>query len=129
MRFAAAVGAAVTTPPALAPVTWDFLGYPYHPGPIGISIIAVIITRAIVFLQTTGSKQILLDAFVSMLCILVAVLWTQAHSLDLLQAGLTGIGVAAIGIGIIGIAKGQVGAAFRAGAQAMLKALAGTNQG
>ena len=36
---------------------------------------------------------------------------------------------AAIGIGIIGIAKGQVGNAIRTGAQAMLKALAGSDTG
>lgn len=127
MRFAAVAGAAAATPIATAPVTWDFLGYSYHPGPVLISIIAVAITRAIVFLQTKGRRQVVLDVLVSMLCALIAALWTQAHSLDLLQAGVTGIGVAAIGLGIISMAKGQVGGAFRAGAQAMLKALAGSN--
>lgn len=126
MRGAAAAGAAATTLPiASAPVTWDFLGYSYHPGPVLIAIIAVAITRAIVYLQTTGRRQIALDVLVSMLCALVAALWTQAHSLDLLQAGLTGIGAGAIGIGIIGIVKGQIGIAFRTGLQAMLRALAG----
>ena len=52
MRFAAVAGAAAATPIATAPVTWDFLGYSYHPGPVLISILAVAITRAIVFLQT-----------------------------------------------------------------------------
>lgn len=127
MRGAAAAGAAASTLPiASVPVTYDFLGYPYHPGPVLIAIIAVAITRAIVFLQTTGRRQIVLDVFVSLLCALVAALWTQAHSLDLLQAGLTGIGSGAIGIGIIGIVKGQIGAAFRTGIQAMLRSLAGT---
>ncbi|WP_335308040.1 hypothetical protein [Sphingomonas phyllosphaerae] len=130
MRLAVAAGAAAATLPVTAsPVTWDFLGYAYHPGPVLISALAVAITRAIVFLQTTGRRQVILDVMVSMLCALVAALWTQAHSLDLLQAGLTGIGVAAIGIGIIGIAKGQVGSAIRTGAQAMLTALAGGNSG
>lgn len=126
MRGAAATGAVVSTLPAASvPVTWDFLGYSYHPGPVLIAIFAVAITRAIVFLQTTGRRQVALDVLISMLCALVAALWTQAHSLDLLQAGLTGIGTGAIGIGIIGIAKGQIGAAFRTGLQAMLRALAG----
>jgi len=127
VRFAAVAGAAAATPIATAPVTWDFLGYSYHPGPVLISIIAVAITRAIVFLQTKGRRQVVLDVLVSMLCALIAALWTQAHSLDLLQAGVTGIGVAAIGLGIISMAKGQVGAALREGFQAMLKVLAGTN--
>lgn len=125
MRAAAAAAAAATLPVTASPVTWDFLGYAYHPGPVLVSALAVAITRAIVFLQTTGRRQVILDVLISMLCALVAALWTQAHSLDLLQAGVTGIGVAAIGIGIIGIAKGQIGAAIRTGAQAMLKALAG----
>lgn len=128
MRGAAAAGAAASTLPiATAPVTWDFLGYSYHPGPVFIAVIAVAITRAIVYLQTTGRRQIALDVCVSMLCALLAALWTQAHSLDLLQAGLTGIGTGAIGIGIIGIAKGQIGAGIRTGLEAMLKAWAGGN--
>ncbi|WP_184023579.1 hypothetical protein [Sphingomonas yantingensis] len=125
VRLLAAAGAAATIPVATQPVTWDFLGYPYQPGPVFISIIAVAITRAIVFLQTKGRRQILLDVLISTLCALVAALWTQAHELGLLAAGVTGIGIAAIGIGIISMAKGQVGAAIRTGAQAMLKALAG----
>lgn len=124
MRLAAAAGAAVTTLPMASPVTWDFLGYSYHPGPVLVSVLAVAITRAIVFLQTTGRRQVVLDVLVSMLCALVAALWTQAHLLDLLQAGITGIGVAAVGIGLIGIAKGQIGAGIRAGIQTMLKAWA-----
>ncbi|MBB3347310.1 hypothetical protein [Sphingomonas sp. BK069] len=129
MRAAAAGAAAATLPVTANAVTWDFLGYAYHPGPVLVSVLAVAITRAIVFLQTTGRRQVILDVLISMLCALVSALWTQAHSLDLLQAGVTGIGIAAIGIGIIGIAKGQVGAAFRTGMQAMLIALAGGDAG
>ncbi|TCP36557.1 hypothetical protein [Sphingomonas sp. BK235] len=125
MRAAAAGAAAVTLPVTANPVTWDFLGYPYHPGPVLVTVLAVAITRAIVFLQTTGRRQVTLDFLITVLCALVSALWTQAHSLELLQAGLTGIGVAAMGIGIIAAAKGQVGAALRAGAQTMLKTLAG----
>jgi len=124
VRLAAAAGAAVISP---VPVVWDFLGYSYHPGPVLVSIFAVAITRAIVFLQTTGKRQVALDILVSLLCALVAALWTQANSLDLLPAGLTGIGVAAIGIGIITMAKGQIGAGVRTGLEAMLKAWAGGN--
>lgn len=124
MSFVAAAGAAAATP---IPVVWDFLGYSYHPGPVFISIFAVAITRAIVFLQTTGRRQVVLDFMVSILCALVAVLWTQSNGLDLLPAGITGIRTAAIGIGIIGMAKGQVGAGIRAGLQTMLKAWASTD--
>lgn len=125
MRAAAAGAAAATLPVTASPVTWDFLGYPYHPGPVLITVLAVAITRAIVFLQTTGRRQVILDVLITMLCALVSALWTQAHSLDLLQAGLTGIGFAALGLGIIATAKGQIGTALRAGAQTVLKALAG----
>lgn len=124
MRFVVAAGAAAVTP---LPVAWDFLGYSYHPGPVFISAFAVAITRAIVFLQITGRRQVVLDIMVSILCALVAVLWTQANSLDPLPAGITGIGIAAIGIGIIGMAKGQVGAGIRAGLQTTLKAWASTD--
>ena len=124
MRLVVAAGAVVAAP---IPVVWDFLGYSYHPGPVFISVFAVAITRAIVFLQITGRRQVVLDVMVSILCALVAVLWTQANSLDPLPAGITGIGTAAIGIGIIGMAKGQVGAGIRAGLQTMLKAWASTD--
>lgn len=124
MRLAAAAGAAATTPVVADPVVWDFLGYSYHPGPVLVSVFAVAITRAIVFLQTTGKRQVLLDVLVSILCAMLAALWTQANSLDLLPAGVSGIGIAAIGIGIISMAKGQVGAGVRAGLQTMLKAWA-----
>lgn len=129
MRAAAAGAAAATLPLTASPVTWDFLGYPYHPGPVLITVLAVAITRAIVFLQTTGRRQVILDILITMLSALVSALWTQAHSLDLLQAGLTGIGFAALGLGIIATAKGQIGAALRAGAQTVLKSLAGGDGG
>ncbi|MDP1026403.1 hypothetical protein Q5H91_04195 [Sphingomonas sp. KR1UV-12] len=123
MNHPAAAGAAAVLPLAGAPVTWDFLGYSYHPGPVLVAVLAVAITRAIVFLQTTGRRQVILDVLVSMLCALLAALWTQAHDLDLLTAGISGMGIAAIGISIIGIAKSQMTSAIRAAAQAALKAM------
>lgn len=123
----AAAGAAAALPLVTAPVTWDFLGYPYQPGPVLVSVLAVAITRAILFIQNDSRRQLALDILVTALCALVSALWTQAHSLGLLAAGITGIGVSAIGLGIIGMAKGQVGAALKAGLQTMLKALAGSD--
>lgn len=120
VRVAAGAGAAITVPVAAEPVVWDFLGYSYHPGPVIVGVCAVAITRSIIFLQTTGRRQFVLDVFVSLLCALLTALWVQSHDLELLQAGLTGIGIAGIGIGIISIAKGAVAGRLRAAFDAFI---------
>lgn len=79
-----------------------------------ICILAVIITRIVIGLQAKGKAQWALDGAITALCLLVTVLWVQAHQLDLLAAGITGIGIGGIGAGIIGIAKGAVGGRFKA---------------
>lgn len=120
VRVAAGAGAALTLPVATEPVVWDFLGYTYHPGPVIVGVCAVAITRSIVFLQTTGRRQVVLDVLVSLLCALVTALWVQGHDLNLLSAGISGIGIAGVGIGLISIAKGAVAGRMRAALDAFI---------
>jgi len=90
------------------PVIWWIGGYPFVAGPMVVCIMAVIITRVVIGLQAQGRAQWTLDVAITALCLLVAVLWVQAHQLDLLAAGITGIGIGAAGASLIGIAKSEV---------------------
>ena len=119
MNQAASAGAGATIP-----VVWSFLGFDFQAGPVIVGVCAVILTRLLITLNSTGRRRIIVDALVCALSALITALWIQAHSLDLLQSGLTGIGFGALGLGILGIAKSQVGAALRVGIQTALKALA-----
>lgn len=101
---AAAMGTAV----AREPVIWWIVGYPFPAGPMVVCMLAVIITRLVIGLQAEGRAQWALDIAITALCLLVTVLWVQAHQLDLLAAGITGIGVGAAGAGVIGFAKSAV---------------------
>jgi hypothetical protein len=107
---AAAMGSVISQ----KPVVWWPFGYSFPAGPLVICILAVIITRVVIGLQAKGKAQWALDGAITALCLLVTVLWVQAHQLDLLAAGITGIGIGGIGAGIIGIAKGAVGGRFKA---------------
>jgi hypothetical protein len=110
------------------PVIWWIAGYPFPAGPVVVCICGVIITRVVIGLQAKGRAQWALDIAVTALCLLVAVLWVQAHQLDMLGAGLTGIGIAAVGVGIIGMAKGFVTGRIRAAMQAAGEALIGAGK-
>lgn len=120
MNQTAAAGAAVTGSITAVPVVWDFLGYHFPAGPLIVGILAVIITRCIVYLNTSGRKQVILDLAVCALCILLTALWVQAQQLDLLKAGVTGIGIGSLGIGIVGIAKSAIAGRMRAAVDAFL---------
>lgn len=125
--FAAMGAAAMGSVVSQKPVVWWLFGYPFPAGPMVICILAVIITRVVIGLQAKGKAQWALDAAITALCLLVTVLWVQAHQLDLLAAGITGIGIGSLGAGIIGIAKGAVGAKARAGISAFWDAFSGPN--
>lgn len=100
------MGAAATgTVVSREPVIWWIGGYPFVAGPMVICILAVIITRVVIGLQAQGRKQWALDVAITLLCTLVTVLWVQAHRLELLAAGITGIGIGAAGATIISFAK------------------------
>ena len=113
---AAAMGTTVTR----EPVIWWIFGEPFHAGPTVVCFLAVIITRIVIGLQAQGKAQWALDAAVTALCLLVTVLWVQDQQLELLAAGITGIGIGALGAGIIGIAKGIVGGRIKAALDAFL---------
>ncbi len=126
VRLGAALGAAAMTSIASRePVIWWIFGEPFHAGPTIVCICGVIITRVIIGLQAKGKAQWALDIAITALCLLVATLWVQAQELELLAAGITGIGVGSLGAGIIGIAKGAVGTKVRAGMNAFWDAFNG----
>ncbi len=122
MRQAAA-GAAATVP---IPVIWDLfgLGYRFEAGPFVVSVAVVLITRLCVYLNTKGRRQIALDIAVTGLCSVIAALWTQAHSLDLLPAAISAMTIAGIGYGLIGMAKSQVATALREAAGTFMRGIA-----
>ncbi len=96
------------------PVIWWIFGEPFHAGPTVVCVCAVIITRVIIGLQAKGKAQWALDASVTALCLLVAILWVQSGEMELLGAGVTGIGVGSLGAGIIGMAKTKVAGRLKA---------------
>ena len=104
------------------PVVWWIFGEPFHAGPTVVCICAVIITRVIIGLQAKGKAQWALDVAVTALCLLVSILWVQAQGLELLAAGITGIGIGSLGAGIIGIAKGKIGGRVKAALDVLLGA-------
>lgn len=121
VRLGAALGAAAMTSIASRePVIWWIFGEPFHAGPTIVCICAVIITRVIIGLQAKGKAQWTLDIAITALCLLVATLWVQAQELELLAAGITGIGVGSLGAGVIGIAKSAVGGRFKAAIDAFM---------
>lgn len=129
VRLGAALGAAAMTSFASRePVIWWIFGEPFHAGSTIVCICAVIITRVIIGLQAKGRAQVALDISITLLSLLVAILWVQDQQLELLAAGITGIGVGSLGAGIIGIAKGAVGGRFRAGFDAFLDAFTGSSK-
>jgi hypothetical protein len=105
---------------ATVPVVWDFFGYRFDAGPFVVTACATLMTRLIVSLNTNTRPRLLLDTCITCLSMLVAALWTQSNNLTLLPAAVTGIGFGALGIGIIGFAKGQIGAALKAGLKTFL---------
>ena len=107
------------------PVVWWIAGYPFPAGPMVVCICAVIITRVVIGLQAKGKAQWALDIAITALCLLVTVLWVQAHQLDMLAAGITGIGIAAVGAGIIGMSKGLIVGRIKAAGRAFAETLFG----
>lgn len=105
---------------AREPVVWWIVGYPFPAGPMVVCILAVIITRLVIGLQAHTKGQWALDVAITALCLLVSVLWVQAHQLDLLKAGITGIGIGASGAGVIGFAKSAVAGRAKAAFDAFL---------
>lgn len=121
VRLGAALGAAAMTSIASRePVIWWIFGEPFHAGPTIVCICGVIITRVIIGLQAKGKAQWTLDIAITLLCLLVATLWVQAQNLELLAAGITGIGVGSLGAGLIGIAKSAIGGRFKAAIDAFM---------
>ena len=106
----AVAGAAATAP---VPVVWTILGYPFEAGPLVVSILVVLITRLCVFLNTHGRRQVYLDVAVTVLCSVIAAVWTQAHALSLLPAAVSSMTIAGIGYGLIGIGKSRMVAALQ----------------
>lgn len=73
-----------------------------------VCMMAVFITRIVIRPQAKSKGQWALDFAITALCLLITVLWVQAHQLELLAAGITGIGIGAAGASIIGFAKSAV---------------------
>ena len=110
---------------AREPVIWWIVGYPFPAGPMVVCMLVVIITRLVIGLQAEGRAQWTLDFAITAFCLLVTVLWVQAHQLELLAAGITGIGVGAAGASIIGLAKSTVMGKWKAAASAAIDVFRG----
>ncbi|RVT90131.1 hypothetical protein EOD43_17630 [Sphingomonas crocodyli] len=96
------------------------LGHHFPAGPFVGCILAVIITRCIIVLNTEGRRQVFLDIFVSALSVLLTAIWVQSHDLDLLAAGAPGVSIASLGIGVISIAKSAFAGRFKAAVDAFI---------
>jgi len=92
-----------------------------------VCILAVLITRLVIGLQAHTKGQWALDIAITALCLLVTVLWVQAHQLDLLAAGITGIGVGAAGASIIGVAKSATTGKWKEAVTAAIDVFRGTS--
>lgn len=98
-------GAISTAPGVTVPVVWSFLGYHFPAGSMIVGLLACLMIRLFITLDTPGPKRWLLDAIVTGLAMLVTAVWIAEHQVDLFAALGTGGTAGAIGAGIISFFK------------------------
>ena len=93
---------AVTAAPGLSvPVIWSFLGYSFPAGSMVVGLLACLMVRLFITLDTPGPKRWLLDGIVTGIALLCTAVWIAEHQVDLFAALGTGGGCGAVGAGII----------------------------
>ena len=94
-------GAIAAVPGVSVPVIWSFLGYSFPAGSMIVGLLACLMIRLFITLDTPGPKRWLLDAIVTGIAMLVTAVWIAEHQVDLFAALGTGGALGAIGTGII----------------------------
>lgn len=92
-------------PSLTIPVVWSFLGYSFPAGSMVVGLLACLMVRLFVTLDTPGPKRWVLDGIVTGLAMLVTAVWIVEHQVDLFAALGTGGSAGAVGAGIIGVFK------------------------
>lgn len=98
-------GAISAAPGVTVPVVWSFLGYHFPAGSMIVGLLACLMIRLFITLDTPGPKRWLLDAIVTGLAMLVTAVWIAEHQVDLFAALGTGGTAGAVGAGIISFFK------------------------
>lgn len=98
-------GAISAAPGVTVPVVWSFLGYHFPAGSMIVGLLACLMIRLFITLDTPGPKRWLLDAIVTGMAMLVTAVWIAEHQVDLFAALGTGGTAGAIGAGIISFFK------------------------
>jgi hypothetical protein len=98
--------AAVSAAPGVTvPVVWSFLGYHFPAGSMIVGLLACLMVRLFITLDTPGPKRWLLDGIVTGLALLVTAVWIAEQQVDLFAALGTGGMAGAVGAGIISFFK------------------------
>lgn len=98
-------GAISAAPGVTVPVVWSFLGYHFPAGSMIVGLLACLMIRLFITLDTPGPKRWILDAIVTGMAMLVTAVWIAEHQVDLFAALGTGGTAGAIGAGIISFFK------------------------
>ncbi len=94
-------GAIAAVPGVSVPVIWSFLGYSFPAGSMIVGLLACLMIRLFITLDTPGPKRWLLDMIITGIAMLVTAVWIAEHQVDLFSALGTGGALGAIGTGII----------------------------
>ncbi len=92
-------------PGVTVPVVWSFLGYHFPAGSMIVGLLACLMVRLFITLDTPGPKRWLLDTIVTGIAMLVTAVWIAEHQVDLFAALGTGGTAGAVGAGIISFFK------------------------
>lgn len=98
-------GVVAAAPPLTVPVVWSFLGYSFPAGSMIVGLLACLMVRLFITLDTPGPKRWLLDGIVTGIALLVTAVWIAEHQVDLFAALGTGGTAGAVGAGIISFFK------------------------
>lgn len=94
-------GAIAAVPGVSVPVIWSFLGYSFPAGSMIVGLLACLMVRLFITLDTPGPKRWALDAIVTGIAMLVTAVWIAEQQVNLFAALGTGGALGAIGTGII----------------------------
>ena len=94
-------GAIAAVPGVSVPVIWSFRGYSFPAGSMIVGLLACLMIRLFITLDTPGPKRWLLDMIITGIAMLVTAVWIAEQQVDLFAALGTGGALGAIGTGII----------------------------